>query len=58
MAPYPNVLTIIDTIHRRLGRQVGLGLGPPAIAVDETRGRVYITNLQDNTMSVLDDTRL
>lgn len=57
-SPYPNVISIIDTIHRRLVRQIGLGLGPPSIAVDEARGRVYVTNLQDNTVSVLDDTRL
>jgi len=53
-----NVAYVIGMRDGRIPRQVVLGGGPPAIAVDAATGHVYVANLRDNTVSVLDTTHL
>jgi len=44
------------TGHRRAGLNVGVG--PPAVGVDEQTARIFVANAGDNTVSVLDAARL
>jgi len=57
-APTPDVLTAIDTRTGRPIRALALGAGPPAVGVDEQTGRVFVANAGDDTVSMLDATRL
>ncbi len=47
-----------DTGSGRFRPAMELGAGPPAIAVDERAGRVFVANAGANTVSVLDAARL
>jgi len=49
-----NQVAVIDTGSGRFRRVMELGAGPPAIAVDERAGRVFVANGGANTVSVLD----
>jgi len=51
-------VAVIDTGSGRFRRVMELGAGPPAIAVDERAGRVFVANAGANTVSVLDAARL
>jgi len=51
-------VAVIDTGSGRFRRVMELGAGPPAIAVDERAGRVFVANGGANTVSVLDAARL
>lgn len=53
-----NVASILDTHSGLLVRQVRLGVGPPAVAIDAQTGRAFVANGGDATVSVLDATRL
>lgn len=53
-----DLVSVLDTHSGRLVRQFTLGAGPPAVAVDEQTGRVFVANAGDDTVSMLDATRL
>jgi len=55
--------TRVAVVDRRSGRitsnrQLELGAGPPVITVDEATQRAFVANQGDNTVSVLDASRL
>jgi DNA-binding beta-propeller fold protein YncE len=58
LTPTRDVLTAIDTRTGQPGRALALGTGPPAVAVDEQTGRMFVANAGDSTVSMLDTTRL
>ena len=47
-------LSIVDPRSGAVLRNVAVGTDPRAIAVDETRGRIYVANDDDSSVSVLD----
>jgi len=51
-----NILASDDARSGRPRRQVTLGKGPPALTVDAQTGRIFVSNAEDNTVSVLDAT--
>ncbi len=53
-----SVASVLDTRSGRLVRQLGLGVGPPAVAIDAQTRRAFIANGGDGTVSVLDAARL
>lgn len=53
-----DVLTVRDGRTGQIRHQLTLGRGPPAVAVDAQTARIFVTNANDNTVSILDATRL
>jgi len=49
---------VLDIRSGRALRHFRLGTGPPALAVDTQRGRIFVVNGSDNSVSVLNATRL
>ncbi len=54
----PDRVDVLDTRSGRGLTGVDVGAGPPAVGVDEQSGRIFVANEGDNTVSVLDTTRL
>lgn len=51
-------LSIFDTRTGRLLRTITLGRGPQAVAMDQRRGWVFVSNGADGTVQVFDAARL
>ncbi len=54
----PSTVTALDTETGRVRAQVQVGRSAAALAVDEQRGRLFVANEADNTVSVIDTTHL
>ena len=51
-------LSVFDTRTGQLLRTIAVGYGPQAVVIDESSGRVYISNGADGTVSVFEASRL
>jgi len=54
----PSTVVVLDTETGRVRAQIGVGRSAVALAVDEQRGRLFVANEDDGTVSVIDTTRL
>ncbi len=52
------IVAIFDTATGKLLHTVGVGKGPQAVSVDEQSGHIFVSNRDDNTVSVIDGSRL
>ncbi len=48
-----NQVIVIDAAGRRIGAPIAVGQGPVALALDETRGRLFVWNHFDASLSVV-----
>ncbi len=56
--PAPSTVVALDTETGRVRAQIGVGRFATSLAVDEQRGRLFVANEADGTVSVIDTTRL
>ncbi len=54
----PSTVVALDTGTGRVRAQIRVGRAAVALAVDEQRGRLFVANEDDGTVSVIDTTRL
>ena len=52
--PDSNSVSLIDTVSLRLLAEIPVGPNPQTVSVDSSGGRAYVTNRDDDTLSIVD----